>query len=73
MTADLWALVAAILLASVQLTLSSVLAPASAGRSLVAGNHRTARGDGCQRLVRAHRNLLEFPAVRRRTVPGACS
>jgi uncharacterized MAPEG superfamily protein len=64
MTADLWALVAAILLASVQLTLSSVLTLRQLGGAWVAGNRdkpREATGVS-GRFVRAHRNLLEiFP------------
>ena len=64
MTADLWALVAAMLLAVVQLTLSSVLTLRQLGGAWVAGARDEPREvTGVSgRLVRAHRNLLEiFP------------
>ena len=64
MTADLWALVAAILLAVVQLTLSSVLTLRQLGGGWVAGPRDEPREvTGISgRFVRAHRNLLEiFP------------
>jgi uncharacterized MAPEG superfamily protein len=64
MTADLWALVAAMLLAVVQLTLSSVLTLRQLGGVWVAGPRDEAREvTGVSgRFVRAHRNLLEiFP------------
>ena len=64
MTADLWALVAAMLLAVVQLTLSSVLTLRQLGGSWVAGPRDEPREvTGLSgRFVRAHRNLLEiFP------------
>ena len=64
MTADLWALVAAMLLAVVQLTLSSVLTLGQLGGAWVAGSRDEPREvTGVSgRLVRAHRNLLEiFP------------
>jgi uncharacterized MAPEG superfamily protein len=64
MTADLWALVAAMLLAVVQLTLSSVLTLRQLGGVWVAGSRDEAREvTGLSgRFVRAHRNLLEiFP------------
>ena len=64
MTPDLWALVAAMLLAVVQLTLASVLTLCQLGGAWVAGP----RDEPCEvtgvsgRFVRAHRNLLEiFP------------
>ena len=64
MTSDLWALVAAILLAVAQLTISSVLTLIQLGGEWVAGPRDTPReatGVG-GRFVRAHRNLLEiFP------------
>jgi len=64
MTGDLWALLAALLLATVQLTLSSVLTLRQLGGAWVAGS-RDEPGEvtGISgRLVRAHRNLLEiFP------------
>ena len=64
MTADLWALLAAILLAVVQLTLSSVLTLRQLGGAWVAGSRDEPREvTGLSgRFVRAHRNLLEiFP------------
>jgi uncharacterized MAPEG superfamily protein len=64
MTADLWALVAAMLLAVVQLTLSSVLTLRQLGGAWVAGSRDESREvTGLSgRFVRAHRNLLEiFP------------
>ncbi|MBR1276877.1 MAPEG family protein [Bradyrhizobium sp. AUGA SZCCT0283] len=64
MTADLWALVAAMLLAVGQLTLSSVLTLRQLGGVWVAGPRDEAREvTGVSgRFVRAHRNLLEiFP------------
>jgi uncharacterized MAPEG superfamily protein len=64
MTADLWALVAAMLLAVVQLTLSSVLTLPQFGGAWVAGSRDEPREvTGLSgRFVRAHRNLLEiFP------------
>jgi uncharacterized MAPEG superfamily protein len=64
MTADLWALVAAMLLAAIQLTLSSVLTLRQLGGAWVAGSRDEPREvTGVSgRFVRAHRNLLEiFP------------
>jgi uncharacterized MAPEG superfamily protein len=64
MTADLWALVAAMLLAAVQLTLSSVLTLRQLGGAWVAGPRDEPREvTGVSgRFVRAHRNFLEiFP------------
>jgi len=64
MTADLWALIAAMLLATVQLTLSSVLTLRQLGGAWVAGARDQPREvTGVSgRFVRAHRNLLEiFP------------
>jgi uncharacterized MAPEG superfamily protein len=64
MTADLWALVAAMLLAVVQLTIASVLTLGQLGGRWVAGSRdepREVTGVG-GRFVRAYRNLLEiFP------------
>lgn len=64
MTGDLWALFAALLLASVQLTISSVVTLRQLGGAWVAGP-RDEPGEvtGLSgRFVRAHRNLLEiFP------------
>jgi uncharacterized MAPEG superfamily protein len=62
MTADLWALVAAMLLAAVQLTLSSVLTLRQLGGAWVAGARDQPREvTGVSgRIVRAHRNLLEI-------------
>ena len=61
MTADLWALVAAMLLAVVQLTLSSVLTLRQLGGTWVAGARDEPREvTGISgRFVRAYRNLLE--------------
>lgn len=64
MTSDLWALVAAFLLASVQLGIASVLTLRQAGGAWVLSSrdtpHEVTGISG--RLVRAHRNLLEiFP------------
>lgn len=64
MTSDLWALVAAILLASGQLTIASVLTLRQLGGEWVAGPRDTPREvmGISGRFVRAHRNLLEiFP------------
>lgn len=64
MTGDLWALVAALLLATIQLTLSSVLTLRQLGGAWVAGARDQPREvSGLSgRFVRAHRNLLEiFP------------
>jgi uncharacterized MAPEG superfamily protein len=64
MTADLWALVAAMLLAVVQLTISSVLTLGQLGGRWVAGSRDEPREvTGVSgRFVRAYRNLLEiFP------------
>ncbi len=64
MTSDLWALVAAILLAVVQITIASVLTLRQLGGEWVAGPRDTVREvTGLSgRFVRAHRNLLEiFP------------
>jgi uncharacterized MAPEG superfamily protein len=64
MTGDLWALAAAMLLAVVQLTLSSVLTLRQLGGIWVAGPRDEPREvTGLSgRFVRAHRNLLEiFP------------
>jgi uncharacterized MAPEG superfamily protein len=64
MTADLWALVAAMLLAVVQLTISSVLTLGQLGGRWVAGPRDEPREvTGVSgRFVRAYRNLLEiFP------------
>jgi uncharacterized MAPEG superfamily protein len=64
MTADLWALVAALLLAAVQLTLASVLTLHQLGGAWVAGSRDEPREvmGLSGRFVRAHRNLLEiFP------------
>lgn len=64
MTGDLWALVATIALAVIQLSLSSILSLAQLGPGYVAGPRdqwREATGL-TGRVVRAHRNLLEiFP------------
>jgi uncharacterized MAPEG superfamily protein len=64
MTGDLWALAAAMLLAVLQLTLSSVLTLRQLGGGWVAGprdGQREVTGVS-GRFVRAHRNLLEiFP------------
>ena len=64
MTADLWALAAGLLLASIQLTIASVLTLRQLGGAWVAGPRDTPREvTGLSgRFVRAHRNLLEiFP------------
>ncbi|MET4804360.1 MAPEG family protein [Bradyrhizobium sp. LB11.1] len=64
MTGDLWALAAAMLLAVVQLTLSSVLTLRQLGGAWVAGPRDEPREviGLSGRFVRAHRNLLEiFP------------
>ncbi len=64
MTSDLWAVVATIGLAMVQLTLQSVLTLTQLGGAWVAGPRDEARTvEGVAgRFVRAHRNLLEiFP------------
>ena len=64
LTADLWALVAALLLAAVQLTIASILTLRQFGGSWVAGPRDASREvtGTSGRLVRAHRNLLEiFP------------
>ena len=64
MTGDLWALLAALLLATVQLTTSSVLTLRQLGGTWVAGARDEPREvTGISgRFVRAHRNLLEiFP------------
>jgi uncharacterized MAPEG superfamily protein len=64
MTGDLWALFAALVLASVQLGLSSILTLRQLGGGWVTGPRdepREVTGLG-GRFVRAHRNLLEiFP------------
>ena len=64
MTADLWALVATIVLAIVQLSLASILTLRQLGPEWVAGPRdewREVVGIS-GRIVRAHRNLLEiFP------------
>ena len=63
-TSDLWALVAAILLAEVQLAIASVLTSRQLGGEWVAGARDMPREvTGVSgRFVRAHRNLLEiFP------------
>lgn len=64
MTGDLWALLAAIVLAVVQLTIASILTLRQLGGAWVAGprdEQREASGIS-GRFVRAHRNLLEiFP------------
>jgi len=64
MTSDLWALVATIGLAVVQLTASSILTLRQVGGAWVAGPRDEPRDvTGVSgRIVRAHRNLLEiFP------------
>lgn len=64
MTSDLWALFAALLLASIQLSISSVLTLRQLGGAWVAGNRDSPRevSGVSGRFVRAHRNLLEiFP------------
>lgn len=62
MTGDLWALVAALLLAVVQITIASVLTLRQLGGEWVAGPRDTPREvTGVSgRFVRAHRNLLEI-------------
>jgi uncharacterized MAPEG superfamily protein len=62
MTADLWALLAALLLATVQLTMASVLTLRQIGGAWVAGPRDAPREvTGISgRVVRAHRNLLEI-------------
>ncbi len=62
MTADLWALAAALVLASLQLTISSVLTLRQLGGAWVAGARDQPREvSGLSgRFVRAHRNLLEI-------------
>src|SRR3954453_17740645 len=62
MTGDLWALAAAMLLAVVQLTLSSVLTLRQLGGTWVAGTRDEPREvTGVSgRFVRGHRNLLGF-------------
>lgn len=64
MTGDLWALLAALLLASVQLAIASVVTLRQLGRDWVAGPRDIPRETSgvSGRFVRAHRNLLEiFP------------
>jgi uncharacterized MAPEG superfamily protein len=64
MTSDLWALVAGLMLASVQLAIASVLTLRQLGGSWVAGPRDTPREvtGVAGRFVRAQRNLLEiFP------------
>jgi uncharacterized MAPEG superfamily protein len=64
MTGDLWALFAALLLATVQLTISSVLSLRQLGGAWIAGPRDEPREvTGLSgRFVRAYRNLLEiFP------------
>ena len=64
MTGDLWALLAALLLATIQLTLSSILTLRQLGGAWVAGpRDQPGEVTGLSgRFVRAHRNLLEiFP------------
>lgn len=64
MTSDLWALLAALVLASVQLSLASVLTLRQLGGVWVAGSRDEPREvvGLSGRFVRAHRNLLEiFP------------
>lgn len=62
MTSDLWALFAAMLLAAVQLTLSSVLTLRQLGGAYVLGPRDEPREVTglAGRFVRAHRNLLEI-------------
>ena len=62
LTGDLWALLAALLLATVQLAAASVLTLRQLGGAWVAGPRdggRDVTGIG-GRIVRAHRNLLEI-------------
>ncbi|MGX5847344.1 MAPEG family protein [Mesorhizobium sp. PL10] len=64
MTDDLWALLAALLLASIQLTIASVLTLRQLGGAWVAGpRDEQLKVTGISgRFVRAHHNLLEiFP------------
>ena len=64
MTCDLWALVATLMLAVVQISLQSILTLKQAGPAWVAGPRDTPfEVTGISgRIVRAHRNLLEiFP------------
>lgn len=64
MTSDLWALLAALVLASVQLSIASIVTLRQLGGRWVAGPRDTQREvSGISgRFVRAHRNLLEiFP------------
>jgi uncharacterized MAPEG superfamily protein len=64
MTGDLWALLAALLLATIQLSIASVLTLRQLGGAWVAGPRDEPRDvTGISgRFVRAHRNLLEvFP------------
>ena len=64
MTGDLWALFASLVLASVQLSIASILTLRQLGGAWVAGPRDTPREvSGISgRFVRAHRNLLEiFP------------
>ena len=64
LTPDLWALFAALVLASVQITISSVLTLKQHGGAWVAGPRDQPRevSGVSGRFVRAHRNLLEiFP------------
>jgi uncharacterized MAPEG superfamily protein len=62
MTGDLWALVAALALATAQLTIASVLTLRQLGGAWVAGSRDTPREvvGLSGRFVRAHRNLLEI-------------
>jgi uncharacterized MAPEG superfamily protein len=63
-TGDLWALVAALLLASIQLGIASILTLRQLGGTYVAGpRDKPQEVSGVSgRFVRAHRNLLEiFP------------
>jgi hypothetical protein len=72
MTSDLWALLAALGLASVQLTVSSVLSLRQLGGAMDRRTaRRAARGDGAQRPLRARapQPAGDLPAVRRRPVP----
>jgi uncharacterized MAPEG superfamily protein len=64
MTPDLWALVATLALAMVQLTAASILSLRQLGSAYILGPRDQPREAAglCGRLVRAHRNLLEiFP------------
>ena len=62
MTSDLWALLAALLLASVQLSIASILTLRQLGGTWVAGPRDTPRevSGVSGRFVRAQRNLLEI-------------